>query len=529
MHLSLPLSLALLSIPFLSTSLAGPLSSPTVSPTPAPLMRFHHRHREYERQIGASVLSSGSIPQAVPSGLLANASQASVIGGGSAGGNETGWARANSTAMNSSLSSTMSTSANSTTTSSSLYSTTTTASWSAANATSSSSANETSSGSADIIVLNLAFVLENLEADFYSKALSTFSVDNMVSAGLSRQQATVIVEQITEIQIDEATHGVFQSLQTLAPTAAPAVGVCCYEHQDKRRSSLPCTVSILSETILALGGQPFQGCSFNFDAALTDPITFLSVARTLELVGVSAYLGAVHLISDPQLLTAAGSIMTIEARHQSLLNTFNAGSFGPQSFDISLSPQGVLALAGGFLQNCQASDLGLTSNNPLSISDTQSNSTRFQMGTQLAFASILQLDLSTLTCQMITGGLTVALTFPANACIVPSGINGPVAVYLTNTSTPLATDIIVQDTLTVVAGPDFIFVDSQTTLLSSLFAVSSSSSSSSSNSNSWQALPSADLGGYYMAKMRGGESWDNVVIVRDTGTDTDSDVVVVDY
>ncbi|GAA5922705.1 hypothetical protein JCM1841_001111 [Sporobolomyces salmonicolor] len=492
MHLSLPLSLALLSIPFLSTSLAGPLSSPTVSPTPAPLMRFHHRHREYERQIGASVLSSGSIPQAVPSGLLANASQASVIGGGSAGGNETGWARANSTAMNSSLSSTMSTSANSTTTSSSLYSTTTTASWSAANATSSSSANETSSGSADIIVLNLAFVLENLEADFYSKALSTFSVDNMVSAGLSRQQATVIVEQITEIQIDEATH-----------------------------------VSILSETILALGGQPFQGCSFNFDAALTDPITFLSVARTLELVGVSAYLGAVHLISDPQLLTAAGSIMTIEARHQSLLNTFNAGSFGPQSFDISLSPQGVLALAGGFLQNCQASDLGLTSNNPLSISDTQSNSTRFQMGTQLAFASILQLDLSTLTCQMITGGLTVALTFPANACIVPSGINGPVAVYLTNTSTPLATDIIVQDTLTVVAGPDFIFVDSQTTLLSSLFAVSSSSSSSSSNSNSWQALPSADLGGYYMAKMRGGESWDNVVIVRDTGTDTDSENAIV--
>ncbi|GAA5955772.1 hypothetical protein JCM21900_000912 [Sporobolomyces salmonicolor] len=474
MHLSLPLSLAILSIPFLSTSLAGPLPSPTASPTPAPLRRFHHRHREHKRQIGASVLSSGSVPQAVPSGVLANASQASVIGGGSAGGNETGWARENSTAMNSSL-----------------YSTTT-AIWSAADATSSSSANETSSGSADIVVLNLAFVLENLEADFYSKALSTFSVDNVASAGLSQQQATIIVEQITEIQIDEATH-----------------------------------VSILSETILALGGQPFQGCSFNFDAALTDPITFLSVARTLELVGVSAYLGAVHLISDPQLLTAAGSIMTIEARHQSLLNTFNAGSFGPQSFDIPLSPQGVLALAGGFLQNCQASDLGLTSNNPLSISDTQSNSTRFQTGSQLAFASIVQLDLSTLTCQMITGGLTAALTFPANACIVPSGIDGPVAVYLTNTSTPLATDIIVQDTRTIVAGPDFIFVDSQTTLLSSLFAISSSSSWSSSHSNSWQALPSADLGGYYMAKLQGGESWDHVVIVRGTETGTDSETVIV--
>ncbi|GAA5862607.1 hypothetical protein JCM1840_002609 [Sporobolomyces johnsonii] len=480
MNLFLALSLALLSLPFLSTSLAGPLPSPTPAPLAPP---FHRRHHEHKRQMGVSVLSSGSVPQAVPSGLLASASQASVAGGGSDGGYGT-----------------ESTGANSTATSSSLYSTSTTANWSAASTTI-SNVNGTSSDGSDssddsdsvvIIVLNLAFVLENLEADFYSQALSTFSVDDMVAAGLSQQQATIIVEQITEIQIDEATH-----------------------------------VSILSETILALGGQPFEGCSFNFDAALTDPVTFLSVARTLELVGVSAYLGAAHLISDPQLLTAAGSILSIEARHQSLLNTFSGGSFGPQSFDIALSPQGVLALAGGFLQNCQASDLGLTSNNPLSISDAQSNSTRFQIGSQLAFSSITQLDLSTLTCQMITGGLTAALTFPANACVVPTGIDGPVAVYLTNTSTPLATDIVVQDTLTIVAGPDFIFVDSQMTLLSSLFAISSSSSSSSYNSGSWQALASADLGGYYMAKLQGGESWDEVVIVRDSETVTDSQTVIV--
>ncbi|GAA5888727.1 hypothetical protein JCM5296_000084 [Sporobolomyces johnsonii] len=497
MHLFLALSLALLSLPFFSTSLAGPLPSPT----PAPLAPFHRRHHEHKRQMGVSVLSSGSVPQAVPSGLLASASQASVAGGGSDGGYGAESAGANSTATSSSLYSTTTTAANSTETSSGLYSTTTTANWSAANSTTVSDVNGTSSDGSDssddsdsivIIVLNLAFVLENLEADFYSQALSTFSVDDMVAAGLSQQQATIIVEQITEIQIDEATH-----------------------------------VSILSETILALGGQPFQGCSFNFDAALTDPVTFLSVARTLELVGVSAYLGAAHLISDPQLLTAAGSILSIEARHQSLLNTFSGGSFGPQSFDIALSPQGVLALAGGFLQNCQASDLGLTSNNPLSISDAQSNSTRFQIGSQLAFSSITQLDLSTLTCQMITGGLTAALTFPANACVVPTGIDGPVAVYLTNTSTPLATNIVVQDTLTIVAGPGFIFVDSQMTLLSSLFAISSSSSSSSYNSGSWQALASADLGGYYMAKLQGGESWDDVVVVRDSETVTDSQTVIV--
>ena len=90
------------------------------------------------------------------------------------------------------------------------------------------------------------------------------------------------------------------------------------------------------------------------------PLTFISVARSLESVGVSAYLGAAHLLSDPALLTAAGSILTLESRHQSLLNIFNGGSFAGQAFDIALTPQQVLALAGGFLQGCSAADLGLT-------------------------------------------------------------------------------------------------------------------------------------------------------------------------
>ena len=81
------------------------------------------------------------------------------------------------------------------------------------------------------------------------------------------------------------------------------------------------------------------------------------VARLVEYVGVGAYLGAAHLVQDPVLLTAAASIVTVEARHQSILNVLNSGTAIPQAFDIPLLPQEVLALAGGFISGC---DVGIT-------------------------------------------------------------------------------------------------------------------------------------------------------------------------
>lgn len=56
----------------------------------------------------------------------------------------------------------------------------------------------------------------------------------------------------------------------------------------------------------------------------------------------------------------AAQIMTIEARHSSLLNTFAGGSFQSQPFDVSLTPPSVLALASGFITGgCDVSALGL--------------------------------------------------------------------------------------------------------------------------------------------------------------------------
>lgn len=78
-----------------------------------------------------------------------------------------------------------------------------------------------------------------------------------------------------------------------------------------------------------------------------------ATARVVENVGVGAYLGAAHLVTDPVLLTAAASILTVEARHQTILNIINGGSAIPQAFDIALSPSEVLAIASPFITGCE--------------------------------------------------------------------------------------------------------------------------------------------------------------------------------
>ena len=64
-----------------------------------------------------------------------------------------------------------------------------------------------------------------------------------------------------------------------------------------------------------------------------------ATARIVESVGVSAYLGGAALVSDPVLLTSAASILTVEARHQTVLNIFSSiGTATTNAFDFSLTP-----------------------------------------------------------------------------------------------------------------------------------------------------------------------------------------------
>jgi len=56
----------------------------------------------------------------------------------------------------------------------------------------------------DVTLSDFAFVLENLETEFYKQALTKFQKSDFTNAGFS--SAEVAIEQFTAIQSDEATH-----------------------------------------------------------------------------------------------------------------------------------------------------------------------------------------------------------------------------------------------------------------------------------------------------------------------------------
>lgn len=274
----------------------------------------------------------------------------------------------------------------------------------------------------NLLVLQFADVLEQLETQFYSEALSKFKESDFTSAGFPNAQ--LAIEQFTSIRDDEVIHS-----------------------------------DALQQTILALGGKPVGGCSFDFSKVLTDVPTMATVARTVENVGVTAYLGAANLLSDPVLLTAAGSILTVEARHQTILNVLNSGTAIPQAFDLAFTPSEVLAIAGGFISGC---DLGVPANQPLTITNTGN----VTIGTLLTFDSpALNKTTDGLFCQMMVGGLSFSVSLPLSQCVVPAGINGPVALWITSDSQPLINNPVDRATDKQVAGPTLAFIDTQPQLL----------------------------------------------------------------
>jgi hypothetical protein len=116
--------------------------------------------------------------------------------------------------------------------------------------------------------------------------------------------------------------------------------------------------TVLQSVLKSLNQEPITSCKFNFEPVLKDVATMAAVARVVELVGVGAYLGAAPLVKDPSLLVAAGSILTVEARHQTILNIMsNNGTAIPSAFDIGLTPNEVLALASPFIDG--PCDLGV--------------------------------------------------------------------------------------------------------------------------------------------------------------------------
>jgi rubrerythrin len=108
-------------------------------------------------------------------------------------------------------------------------------------------------------------------------------------------------------------------------------------------------VEILASVITDLGGTPVEEATYDFGDAYSDPMAFMATAAALENTGVSAYDGAGQFITDPELLTAAGSIVAVEARHASYLNLLTSEIPFPAAFETPLTMDEVLEIAGPFI------------------------------------------------------------------------------------------------------------------------------------------------------------------------------------
>jgi hypothetical protein len=106
-------------------------------------------------------------------------------------------------------------------------------------------------------------------------------------------------------------------------------------------------VETLTQVITDLGGEPVAAAEYDF--GVTDAQTFLQTAAVLENVGVAAYDGAGAAIQDPGLLTAAGSIVAVEARHAAYLNLVIGENPFPAAFETPMTPAEVLEAAGPFI------------------------------------------------------------------------------------------------------------------------------------------------------------------------------------
>jgi rubrerythrin len=121
-------------------------------------------------------------------------------------------------------------------------------------------------------------------------------------------------------------------------------------------------VKTLKSVINQLGGKPVKEPKFNFKGTNKKQNSFIETALVLENTGVHAYLGQVKRLNSKALATAAGTIVTVEARHAAAiafiaadnpLRDNKSSSITPDgAFDVPFSMKKVLKAVGdtGFIK-----------------------------------------------------------------------------------------------------------------------------------------------------------------------------------
>lgn len=225
----------------------------------------------------------------------------------------------------------------------------------------------------DVVVFNYALTLEHLEATFYQQGLANFTAADFAAAGFGG----AFYSNLQEIAADEQTH-----------------------------------VAFLTAGVTAAGGSPVAACTYDFP--YTNPGSFLTLAKILEGVGISAYLGAAANITSPAYLTDAGSILTVESRHDAYLRSELSLSPFPGPFDTPLDFNEVYTLAAQFIVSCPSTNVAL----PVKAFPTLTftTSTQAQSGTTGSFTSTATGLPSTLYLAFLSG--------PAAPVYVPATVSG---------------------------------------------------------------------------------------------------------
>lgn len=263
-------------------------------------------------------------------------------------------------------------------------------------------------------IFRSALTLEWLETSFYQQGFAAIGQDQFLALGLSQTQ----VDDLIAIGATESAH-----------------------------------VQVIQSTLAQMGIQPVQPCEYNFGESFSSAQAMVQTATLLEQVGVSAYLGAAPLVSEPTVLAAAASIYSVEARHQSFIRTVSGVAASPNFFDTPLSPKQVFSLAAPFITSCPSgSNLVLTAFPSIAMADGAQQ--QILAGSKEPVMLALQSEASAQAqaCAFVVGDQPTGAVFTAftdGACATPQGLNG--VVYLNLVSSTPTTGKITDDI--IVAGP----------------------------------------------------------------------------
>ncbi|MBW8361545.1 MAG: ferritin-like domain-containing protein [Kaistella sp.] len=170
-------------------------------------------------------------------------------------------------------------------------------------------------GKGDVGILNYAYALEQLEADFYTKVVNNFY------SGISMAEK----ELFTDL----------------------------YHHEVVHRDFFKAAISGATSHVLPTLEFKYDGVDFN------NRNSVLATAKALEDTGVAAYNGAGKYITNLDYLVIAGKIVSVEARHASAIrNIINPGSadfsgddvIDVNGLDLAKEPKDIVMAAGGFFK-----------------------------------------------------------------------------------------------------------------------------------------------------------------------------------